>query len=120
MAHAAVHLDGCQAAAISEAACPGLAATALTAIVRSATITAAAATGAIVASAFSAWMDITAGHTTPTGGVPQPSDGWQTCEEQRLAVSKTGRSRKGVAQPLALLAVRRQTWQLRRPCIVRC
>ena len=95
MAHAAVHLDGCQAAAISEAACPGLAPTALTAIVKSATITAAAATGAISASAFSAWMDITAGHITPTwydencasvelptGGVPQPSDGWQTCEEQ--------------------------------------
>ena len=27
----------------------------------------------------------------PTGGVPQPSDGWQTCEEQRLAVGETER-----------------------------
>ena len=68
MAHAAVHLDGCQASAFSEAACPGLAPTALTAIVRPATITAAAATGAISASAFSAGMDIAAGHTTPTAG----------------------------------------------------
>ena len=27
----------------------------------------------------------------PTGGVPQPSDGWQTCEEQRIAIGETRR-----------------------------
>ena len=35
----------------------------------------------------------------PTGGVPQPSEGWQTCAEQRLALGETELPNVGVPQP---------------------